>query len=104
MRDDIYTLLNENKDNFFESGDKFSEPYFINRTVFSEDFPNIFPLYIPEIEKKTKSTNVKVIQKKDEGDEPELYTSNDILEIFNKESNKNKISEIFKKLKFRNYI
>ena len=36
--------------------------------------------------------------------EPELYTSSKILEIFNKESNQNKISEYLKKLNFGEFI
>ena len=50
------------------------------------------------------STATKTNQKKEENDEPKLCTSKDILIIFNKESNKDKISDNFKSLKFKENI
>ena len=52
----------------------------------------------------TKSTAAKTNQKKEENDEPKLCDSNDILNIFNKQSNKDKISDDFKLLKFSKNI
>ena len=52
----------------------------------------------------TKSTVAKTNQKKEENDEPKLCDSNDILNIFNKQSNKDKISDDFKLLKFSKNI
>ena len=64
------------------------------------------------IPKCTKATTTKTNQNKQEKDEPKvepkdepkLYTSNDILNIFNDQSNKDKISDSFKTLKFKENI
>jgi hypothetical protein len=59
-----------------------------------------------ELEKKNITKDTKSNSNKDNEDscEPKLYTSNDILNIFNKEQNKDIFSEIIKKLKFSEYI
>ena len=109
-----------------ENNDSFSPPIFpceswdlfysneINGINDYDKFNNDIPPYYSiidhaELEKKSipkpaKSTQPKTNQKKDENDEPKLYTSNDIINIFTKESNKNKINEDFKSLKFSENI
>ena len=52
------------------------------------------------ISKGTKSTSTRTNNKNEENDEPKLYTPSDILNIFIKESNKDKFSENIKNLKF----
>ena len=59
----------------------------------------------PELEMKniikdTKSNSTIKNQNNEESLEPKLYTSKDILSIFNKESNKNIFKEILENLKF----
>ena len=98
----LYDIIKPiNEDSFYENDERFLYSSHLNPYIFFEDIPKI------EFENNnTESTGIKTktIQQKDEGDEPELYTSKDILNIVNKESNKNKISEIFKTLNFREYI
>ena len=99
---DIFGLSLSESEDKYENDDIFSPRLtHLNQSFFSEDFQKKLPNCICEIEKNTKSNGAKTNQQKDE---PELYTSTDILTIFNKESNKNKISEIFKRLNFRKYI
>ena len=75
---DMNKLINE--DNFCENDERFLYSSHLNPSIFLEDLPKI------EFENNnTKSTGTKTIQQKDKGDEPDLYTSNDILTIFNKE-------------------
>ena len=57
-------------------------------------------LKMENIIKDTKSTSTNKNQNNEESHEPELYTSKDILSIFNKESNKNIFKEILENLKF----
>ena len=54
--------------------------------------------------KSTKSTETKINLKNEENDGPKLYTPYDILNLFNKDSNKNKISEYFKSINFNTGI
>ena len=68
--------------------------YIINQAKFEKK----------SISKGTKSTSTKTNNKNEENDEPKLFTSYDILNIFNKESNKDKFSENMKNLKFRKDI
>ena len=71
--------------------------------------PSNYSINQTEIEKKSilkqmKSTSSNINNKNQENDEPELFTPSDILNIFNKESNKDKISDYFKSLKFSENI
>ena len=56
------------------------------------------------ISKGMKSTTIRTTQKKEQYNEPELYTLNDIIKIFNEKTNQNEINEIFKTLSFSKYI
>ena len=59
-----------------------------------------------ELEKKNTTKDTKSTSNKNNEDscEPQLYTSNDILNIFNNEQNKDIFTENIKKLKFSEYI
>ena len=77
--------------------------------INKNDKDSLYNLYLinkSELEKKNITKDTKSNSNKDNEDscEPELYTSNDILNIFNKEQNKYIFSEIIKKLKFSEYI
>ena len=77
--------------------------------INKNDEDSLYNLYLinkSELEKKNITKDTKSNSNKDNEDscEPELYTSNDILNIFNKEQNKYIFSEIIKKLKFSEYI
>ena len=122
-----YESMNEYK-NFFENDESFTSPQmqFSNYSLYNlnnikmismneEDnlehlnsvnhitsyyLANKPELKIENIIKDTKSTSTNKNQNNEESHEPELYTSKDILSIFNKESNKNIFKEILEKLKF----
>ena len=60
----------------------------------------------PELEKNNIAQDIKSTstKKNEESNEPELYTPNNILRIFNEESNKDIFRENLKNLKFSEYI
>ena len=127
MINNIYELINEYRNTFSEENESFSSPL-IKSPNYDIDISNQFHSisqdktlykieYIPShyiinqigIEKNRnikvkKSTSIIRHQKTEENNEPKLFTPNDILNIFNKESNKYKFSEILKNLKFRKEI
>ena len=98
---------------FFDNNESFeSLDYDLNSFNYEEEdyfFLNNVPYNLlnkteqekSNISQDTKSASTK---KNAENNEPELYTSNDILNIFNKESYKDIFSENLKKLKFSEYI
>ena len=122
-----YESMNEYK-NFFENDESFTSPQMqfsnyslhnlnnINMISINEEdnteylnsINHITSYYLikkPELEmeniiKDTKSTSTNKNQNNEESHEPELYTSKDILSIFNKESNQNLFKEILENLKF----
>ena len=69
------------------------------------DVPSLYPILEKNnIIKDTKSTLIKINQIKEDYNEPELYTSEKILSIFNKESNKDNFSEYLKKINISKYF
>ena len=70
------------------------------------NIPSYYLIDKTELEKKniTQETKTTSTKNNEESHEPELYTSNDILSIFNKESNKGIFRENLKNLKFSEYI
>ena len=121
-----YKLMNEYRNIFSEDNESpsllFKSPNYeldnFNQTnsIYQDNIlnhiyhiPSNYSINQTEIEKKSiskcpKSTSTKINNKNQENDEPELLTPSDILNIFNKESNKDKFSEDIKKLKFRKDI
>ena len=110
---DIYDSMNESSINI-DNNTQFPNYnlYNFNIITYEKDntghlnkvnnLPSYYLINKPElkknnIEQDTKATSTK---KNKESNEPELYTSNDILSIFNKESNKDIFRENLKKLKF----
>ena len=87
------TLYNINKINMINKNDE-------------DNLGNFNLNYKPELEKKNTTKDTKSTSNKNNEDncEPELYTSNDILNIFNNEQNKYIFGENIKKLKFSEYI
>ena len=88
----------------------------LNNSIYEDNKLNnndhISPHYLidqAKIEKKSitkgiKSTTTKTFKTIEEKNAPELFTPSDILNIFNKHSNKDKFSENIKKLKFKEDI
>ena len=98
---------------FFDNNESFeSLDYDLNSFNYEEEdyfFLNNVPYNLlnkteqekSNISQDSKSASTK---KNEENNEPELYTSNNILNIFNKESYKDIFSENLKKVKFSEYI
>ena len=114
---DIYDSMNESSINI-DNNTQFPNYnlYNFNIITYEKDntgylnkvnnLPSYYLINKPELKKNNieqdkKATSTK---KNEKSNEPELYTSNDILSIFNKESNKDKFRENLKKLKFSEYI
>ena len=108
MYNDIIDSMNENSINF-DNNSQFSNYnldnfnisiYETDNTEHLNKVNNVQSDYLinkPELEKN----NIEQVAK---SNEPKLYTSNEILNIFNKESNKYIFGENLKKLKFSEYI
>ena len=106
MYNDIIDSMNENTINF-DNNSQFSNYNLDNFIIYEKDntehlnkVNNVQSDYLinkPELEKN----NIEQVAK---SNEPKLYTSNEILNIFNKESNKYIFGENLKKLKFSEYI
>ena len=96
-----YSLHNLNNINMISINEE-------DNTEYLNSINHITSYYLikkPELEmeniiKDTKSTSINKNQNNEESHEPELYTSKDILSIFNKQSNKNIFKEILENLKF----
>ena len=122
-----YKTINEYRDTFSESDESFSSPlikfpnygldnfnqtnsiYEDNKLNNINHIPSNYSIIQAEIKKKsiskrTKLTSTKTNNKKEENDEPLLFTPYDIINIFNKESNKDTNSDNFKSLKFSENI
>ena len=96
-------ILNEYKN------DNIYEEYNLDELNTFNAIPSFYLINKPELETKntindSRSTWTKTNQIKEEYNEPELYTSEKIKSIFNKESNKDKFSENMKKLDISKYI
>ena len=92
-------------DNFYQI-DSIYEDYKLNSINY---IPSNFSINQAEIERKSiskprKSTSTKANNKNKENDGPVLYTSNNIINIFNKEANKDKLSVNIQNLKFKTDI
>ena len=127
MFNNTYELINAYNNIFSKNYERFLSPTIkspnydfdnynqINSIYEANQLNNIYHIsshYLinqAEIEKKnilkdTKSTISNTYKEKEENDEPVLFTPYDILNIFNKESNKDKFSNNIKKLKFKKDI
>ena len=117
MYNDIIDSMNESSINF-DNNTQFPNYNLYNFNIITyekentgylnkvNNLPSYYLINKPELKKNNieqdkKATSTK---KNEKSNEPELYTSNDILSIFNKESNKDKFRENLKKLKFSEYI
>ena len=106
MYNDIIDSMNENSINF-DNNSQFSNYNLDNFNIYEKDntehlnkvnnVPSYYLINKPELEKN----NIEQVAK---SNEPKLYTSNEILNIFNKESNKYIFRENLKKLEFSEYI
>jgi len=108
MHNDINDSINEYSINF-DNNAQFSNYNLdnFNISIYEKEntehlnkvnnIPSYYLINKPELEKN----NIEQVTK---SNEPELYTSNEILNIFNKESNKYIFRENLKKLKFSSYI
>ena len=127
MYKNTYESINDHRNNFLEENESFSLPlmkypnyelynFDLNNSIYEDNTLNnndhISPYYLidqAKIEKKSitkgiKSTTTKTFKTIEEKNAPELFTPSDILNIFNKHSNKDKFSENIKKLKFKEDI
>ena len=91
LSQDLY-LDNSNNIDSVNDNDKYNQNNYLDNEKIQRN----------NIPKDTKSTATKTNQKNEENDEPKLYTSNDILNIFNKKSNE--INENLKSLNFNENI
>ena len=90
----------------FNQIDSIYEDYKLNSINY---IPSNYSINQSAIEKKSiskliKSTSTKANDKNEDNDEPALFTSIDIINIFNKETNKGKFRETIQDLKFKTDI
>ena len=127
MTSNTYDSINEYRNIFWENNNSFSsylsqsqnnnnldifnqinsinkDDQFCNNHIPSHYLINQTKIEIKNTAKRTKTTLSKTDYKIEENDEPMLFTPNDILNIFNKESNKDICNESLTNLKFRKDI
>ena len=117
-------LLNEYRNNYMDDNENFESPQIpslnydftnFNQISLNEDgdedendklnyCSQIPSSYLIQSKIEKTKTTIRKTQKKEQYNEPELYTLNDIIKIFNEKTNQNEINEIFKTLSFRKYI